>query len=75
MLQLQNSTTRKKQPGVDVNFVKEFSDLGNKTLKSITQWMVPSTLFASITQLLGYENRNVQRKVNNIPHCFSTRKY
>ena len=34
VLQLQNSTTRKKQPGIDVNFVKEFGDLGNKTLKN-----------------------------------------
>lgn len=63
MLQLQNSSTRKKQPGVDVNFVKEFGDLGNKTLKTITRRINPSTFFTSITRLLGFENRNVQRKV------------
>jgi hypothetical protein len=68
VLQLQNSTARKKLCGVDANIVKEFGDLGNKTLKSFTRWMVPSTFFTSIAQLLGYENRNVQRKVNNIPY-------
>ncbi|KAJ4759194.1 U3 small nucleolar RNA-associated protein 10 [Rhynchospora pubera] len=62
VLQLQNSSTRKKHLGIDVNFGKEFSDLGNKTLKNITRWMVPSTFFRSITQLIGHENRNVQRK-------------
>ncbi|XP_078163817.1 ARM repeat superfamily protein isoform X2 [Carex rostrata] len=62
VLQLQNSSTRKKQPGVDVNFVKEFGDLGNKTLKTITRRINSSTFFTSITRLLGFENRNVQRK-------------
>ncbi|KAJ3706936.1 hypothetical protein LUZ61_010641 [Rhynchospora tenuis] len=62
VLQLQNSTIRKKHLGIDVNFGKEFGDLGNKILRTITRWMVPSTFFRSITRLIAYESRNVQRK-------------
>lgn len=42
---------------------KDLKELMHVVLKIITKWMVPSTYFRGITQLVAHSNDNVKKKV------------
>jgi len=63
VLQLQLLNVRSKQVSLSKGAVKELKDCSNNVLKTITMWMLPSSYFKSITQLLEHSDGHVKKKV------------
>lgn len=70
ILHLQLVNVKNKQITLSRDVIKELKDFSNRVLKTITMWMLPSSYFKCITQLLEHTDRNVKKKVAfmiNIP--------
>ncbi|RZS23791.1 hypothetical protein BHM03_00056771 [Ensete ventricosum] len=63
VLHLQLIRSRRKLHGITRDTIKQLKSSANAILNVITSWMVPSTYFEGISQLLEHTDKNVKKQV------------
>lgn len=63
VLHLQLIRSRRKLHGITMDIIKQLRSSANAILNVITSWMVPSTYFEGISQLLEHTDKNVKKQV------------
>ncbi|URD79238.1 U3 small nucleolar RNA-associated protein 10 [Musa troglodytarum] len=62
VLHLQLIRSRRKLHGITMDIIKQLKSSANAILNVITSWMVPSTYFEGISQLLEHTDKNVKKQ-------------
>ncbi|CAD5195383.1 unnamed protein product [Musa acuminata subsp. malaccensis] len=62
VLHLQLIRSRRKLHGITMDIIKQLRSSANAILNVITSWMVPSTYFEGISQLLEHTDKNVKKQ-------------